>query len=74
MIGIVERMSIADAEAIIDRQHHKAMRREILIHRIGVRVIVHVVPAQHHLPRRPAMHEDDGGFAGAPSSRAKSWP
>ena len=43
-------------------QHNEAVARKILFHRVGVAVVVHVVPAEQHLPRRPAMHEHDARF------------
>ena len=58
VVGMLEGAAVADAEAIVHRQHDEAVRGQILVHRIGVGVIVHVVPAEQHLPRRPAVDED----------------
>ena len=60
--GMLKGAAIGDAQPVIDRQHGETVRRQILVHGIAVGVIVHIVPAQHHLPRWPAMHEDDGGL------------
>ena len=65
MLGLLEFPSITDAETVIDRQHDEAVSGEILVHRIGVAVVVHVMPAEKHLPRRAAMHENDSGFGAA---------
>src|SRR5271156_5276937 len=34
------------------------MRRQILIHRVGIAVVIHIVPTEQHLPWRSAMHKD----------------
>src|SRR5256885_16781550 len=31
--------------------------RKVLVERVGIAVVVHVVPAGEHLPDRPAVHE-----------------
>jgi hypothetical protein len=62
MIGMMEFAAVADAEPVIDGKNDETVVGEILIHRIGIAVIVHVVPAEQHLPRRPAVHENDSGF------------
>ncbi len=62
VIGMMEGVAVADAEPIVDRQHDEAVSREILVHGVGVAVVIHVVPAEQHLPRRAAVDEDDAGF------------
>ena len=60
--AVVERLAelepVADAAAIVHRQHDVALAREPLIHRVGVPVVVVVVPAEQHLPARAAVEED----------------
>ena len=72
MVGLLEVPAIADAEPIVHRQHDEAVRGEILVHRIGVAVVVHVVPAEQHLPRRPAVDEDDAGLGRRAASARRS--
>src|SRR5262245_45631039 len=38
------------------------MVREVLVHRVPVGVVIHIVPAQQHTPRRASVNEDDGGL------------
>src|SRR5438309_11933537 len=57
MIGMMEAVAVADTEAVVYGQYHIAVTREILVHRVGVAVIIHVLPAEQHLPRRAAMDE-----------------
>ena len=60
--AVVERLAelqaVADAAAIVHRQHDVALAGEPLIHRVGVPVVVVVVPAEQHLPARSAVEED----------------
>src|SRR6266567_1846763 len=42
--------AVADPAAVIHRQHHVAAAREILVQRVGIAVVIHVVPTQEHLP------------------------
>ena len=78
--AVVERLaeveSVADAAPIVHREHHVSPAREILVHRVRVAVVVHVVPAEQHLPARAAVEEDDGGMplALAPPGGRKSCP
>ena len=76
VLGMMECAAVADAEPVVHRQHDETVRRQILVHRVGVAVVVHVVPAEQHLPRRPAVHEDHRGLSRrrlrAPLSN--SWP
>ena len=58
MVRMMEGVTVADPEPIVNRQHDIAVVGEILIHRIAVAVIVHVVPAEQHLPRRASVDED----------------
>src|SRR6266511_3865054 len=63
----MEVKAIPDAEPVVHREHDEPATRQILIQRVGVRVIVRVVPAQQHLPRWTAVNIHDGGFASGPS-------
>src|SRR5258708_1769099 len=62
VLGLMEGPAIADAKSVIHGEHHETMRRQILIHGVGVAVVIHVVPAEEHLPRWSAVHENYGGF------------
>ena len=73
--------AVADAEPVVHREHDEAAAREVLVHRVRVRVVVAVVPAEQHLPRRAAVHEDHGGpllagrrAGGRRAGRASSMP
>ena len=57
---LTELHTVRDAAAIIDRQHYVSTTREILIQRVGVAVIVEVVPAEQHLAAGAAVEEDHG--------------
>src|SRR5208337_3525633 len=65
--AVVERLAeiqtVADPAAVIHGKHNEALARQILIHRVGVVVVVHVVTADEHLAARSAVKEDDGGAA-----------
>ena len=71
---VLEIPAIADAEPIIDRQHHEAAAGQILVQRIGVGIIAHGAEAEQHLARRAAVHEHHGralaGRAGGPEQLA----
>ena len=73
MQRLAEIQTIADAAAVIHRQHDIATAREVLIQRVGVAVVVHVVPAEQHLPAGTAVEENDGGppLTGAQPFRKK---
>src|SRR5207248_3043518 len=58
MLGMMEAVAVADTEAVVHGQDHIAVTGEILVHRVGVAVIIHIVPSEQHLPRRAAMDED----------------
>src|SRR5215475_325701 len=64
---------VADAAAIVDGKNDVAAIREVLVHRVGVRVVVHVMPAEKHLPHGAAMDEDERGklFTGLEVFRKK---
>src|SRR6185437_271751 len=53
---------IADAATVIHRKHHVSVIREELVQSVGIRIIVHVMEAQQHLPARPAMKEHQCGM------------
>jgi len=59
--AVVERLaeveSVTDAAAVVDRQHDVTEVREVLIHRVRIRVVVHVVVAEQHLAPRSTMEE-----------------
>src|SRR5260221_6624329 len=61
--------AIPDAETVIHGQDDESAAREILIRRVRVGVIVRVMPAEQHLSRRAAMHEDDGWLAASTCER-----
>src|SRR5262249_30223883 len=44
--SFTESTAVADAAAIVHRENDVAAIGEILIHRIGIRVVVHVMPAE----------------------------
>jgi hypothetical protein len=54
---------VHDAEPVVHREHGVTFARQILIHRVGVVVILHVMKAEQHLPDRSAMREDESGAA-----------
>src|SRR6266576_6306077 len=58
----MEIISVTDAKPVIHRQHDESAARQILIERVGVGVIVRVVPSQQHLSRRTTVYEHDRGF------------
>src|SRR6266487_3060544 len=58
MLRQAKRATITDSAAIIHRQHHIPTARKILIHRVRVVVVIKVMPAEQHLPHRPAMHKN----------------
>ena len=53
--------AIANAAAEVHREHYVARCRQVLIERIGIRVVFHVVPAEQHLAARPSVEEDHRG-------------
>ena len=54
-----ERAPVPNTAAIIQHQHDVSAAREVLIHGVGIRVVVHVMPAQQHLPNRAAVQKND---------------
>ena len=64
MLGVLEVVAVTDSQAVVDRQHDEAVRGQVLVHRVGVAVVAHVRPAEHHLPGRSAVHEDDARLPG----------
>src|SRR5207245_2513641 len=56
-----ERAAIANAAAVIQREDNVTAAREILIHGVGIRVVVHVVPAEKHLANRAAVQKNQRG-------------
>src|SRR5215510_6018804 len=58
VLGLPERAAVADAETIVDRQDRISTASQVLIEAVGVVVVVHIVPAEHHLPDRAAVHKD----------------
>ena len=65
---LMEVVSIADAQPVVHGQNDEPAARQILIERIGVGVIVRVVPPQQHLPRRTTVDVDDRGLPRAPAT------
>src|SRR6476661_9428922 len=58
VLGLPESAAIHDSQSIIYREHDVPLAGQVLIHRVGVVVVVHVVEAEHHLPHRSTMSED----------------
>ena len=60
--AVVERFAelhpVADAAAVVDGEHDVALAGQPLVHRVGIPVVIHVVPAEEHLTPRPAVKED----------------
>ena len=73
--AVIERLaeiqSVPDAAAIIHRQHDVSLARQILIHRVRVVVVVHVMPAEQHLPPRPAVQEHQRRHVSPPPRRRR---
>ena len=65
----MEIVAVPDAESVVHREDDEPTAREILIERVGVRVIVRVVPAEQHLPRWPTVDVDDGRLSRVPTAR-----
>src|SRR5437763_13878592 len=69
--AIIDRLTkveaISDSTAIVDRQDHITLARQVLIHAVRVVVVFPVMPGRQHLPARPAVHEDHRGMTW-------SWP
>src|SRR5205085_7682110 len=63
MLRFTKRAPVADAAAIVDREHRVAATGEILIERVGVVIVVEIMPAEEHLAHGAAVHKDDGGRA-----------
>ena len=59
LLRVVERVAVADAEPVVHRQHDEAAAGEVLVRGVVVGVVVHVVKAEQHLPRRAAVHVDE---------------
>src|SRR2546426_12799211 len=58
-------VSVADAQPVIHGEDDEPAARQILIERVGVGVIVRVVPSQQHLSWRTAVYVHNGGFTRA---------
>src|ERR1035441_5406176 len=58
--GLAEVEPVADAAAVVDGEHHVSLAGQILVHGVSLVVVIHVVPAQQHLPPRSPVHEDHG--------------
>src|SRR5690349_23991166 len=50
------RSPIADTRAVIQREHHIAAAREVLVERVGVAVVVHVMPTDRKSTRLNSSH------------------
>src|SRR6266478_1334687 len=59
--GFAKRAAVADSAAVIQREDHVTAAGEILIHGVGIRVVVHVMPAEEHLAHGAAMEENQRG-------------
>src|SRR6266853_2576564 len=53
--------AIANSAAVIQRKNDVSTAGEVLIHPIGIRVVVHVVPTKEHLTDRSAMKKNKRG-------------
>ncbi len=60
---IAEILAVANAAAIVDRQHDVALIRQILIDGVSHVIEVPVMIAEQHLPLRAAVNEDERGAA-----------
>src|SRR5690349_9697211 len=60
--SFAEIAAITDSTAVVHGQNDIATAGEVLVHRVGIRVVIHVMPAEKHLPNRAAVHEDESGF------------
>ena len=58
---VAERPAVADAAAVVDRHDDVALAGEPLVDAVRPVVELHVVVAEQHLARGPAVHEDDRG-------------
>src|ERR1700733_5727250 len=54
--------TVADAAAIVDREHDVSEAGEILTNRVRVVVVIHIMPAEEHLAARASVEKDDGGM------------
>ena len=61
--------AVADAAAVIHRQHDIPGIREILVHRVAVGIVIHVMPAQQHLAARATVKENYGGSSPSRAGR-----
>src|SRR5690242_4865464 len=59
--SFAERAAVADSAAVIERQDDVAAAGEILVHGIGIRVVVHVMPAAKHLANGAAVKKNQRG-------------
>src|SRR6185503_1694561 len=55
---LTERASVTNTAAVVYGHHDVALVREPLIHAVEHVVEAQIVPAEQHLPRRTAVHED----------------
>src|SRR5439155_17068589 len=56
--SFAEGAAVTDAAAIVDGENDVAAIGEVLIHGIGIRVVVHVMPAEEHLTHGATVNED----------------
>src|SRR5438105_3832754 len=68
-LALAESAAIHNSRAVVDREDDEAARSEVLIFGVGVVIVLHVMKAEHHLPARPAMHEEQGGTSRSASTR-----
>src|SRR5215831_13464896 len=59
--SFTERAAIANTAAVIERENDIAAASEILVHGVGIRVVVYVVPAEEHLANRAAVKKNQSG-------------
>ena len=70
MFALAEVEAIANAAAVVDREHDEALGCEVLVHRIGVGVVVHGGVAEEHLAIGAAVEEEDRGARGVRGCRS----
>src|ERR1700686_2086662 len=61
VFGLAKMAAIHNAGAVVDGENYISAAGEVLIHRVGVVVVVHVMEAEHHLAHGAAVDEDERG-------------
>src|ERR1700733_5938625 len=58
MLRMMKRAAVAESKTRVHRQRDETMRGEVLIHGVAVAVVIHVMPAEQHLPWRATVDEN----------------